>query len=551
MQDYCENTSIHGLKYIVNKSLYPIERLFFAISFICVVLGTAYFVAKIYEKWNYTPMIVSINPKTSYITDEPFPAVTICNLNQVSKKKVEKLSEFSFKYAIIQMMCKRKVNHAIADAISDWSNMKNLIYETSQSCERMLLECKYGGRIFNCSEIFNSIITDNGLCCTFNIVDPKLLYRSTISKSFLNSVYNHPMDYMPVYWSPDKGYSKDLPEKFIPMKSVGIGESLGLNVILNVERDNYYCSSSDGVGFKILLHNALEVPHMREIGMLLEPGYETKMSIRAERIESDEYVRDIRQSSRKCLFEDERHLRIYNAYTEHNCITECSAGQIYRNCNCIPFFKPMLHDNDSICSFYDTSCVERIRLKTMIIEESSCALKCLGSCNDLKYSSSSFSAPLIIDDFKHKVQIEKNMSDEYWMKNVAIVNIYFKDTTYRSEKNMDFVGATDFLSNIGGIIGLFFGFSFVSLAELIFYVILRPLRMLFISQWTRVVKSAKIQYQEPTIHDYGTLHKNILRNQNILLKGTNWKLAAEKKYMLRNKTKNSNLQWQIGMDYIP
>lgn len=57
-----------------------------------VVFGAVFFVNEAYEKWNYTPVIVSINPKPTGITNDPFPAVTICNLNKAYKTKVEKLS---------------------------------------------------------------------------------------------------------------------------------------------------------------------------------------------------------------------------------------------------------------------------------------------------------------------------------------------------------------------------------------------------------------------------------------------------------------------------
>lgn len=53
--------------------------------------------------------------------------------------------------------------------------------------------------------------------------------------------------------------------------------------------------------------------------------------------------------------------------------------------------------------------------------------------------------------------------------------IYFTETYFRSFTKGELVGFTDFVSNIGGLLGLFMGFSLISLAELLYFVTLRPL----------------------------------------------------------------------------
>ncbi|XP_054087734.1 pickpocket protein 28-like [Zeugodacus cucurbitae] len=389
-------------------------------------------------------MLVSINPKYTRITDDPFPAVTICNLNQAYKSKAQQFSIYSFDYTIIQMLCKRDVNVTIADSITDWSNLIHLIHDISQPCSNMILQCKYAGLEFNCTELFRPIITDNGLCCVFNMIDPKFMYRNyntSAAKSFANENYKYPEGYEPVDWSSEAGYPSDLPEKFIPMKTVGTGESVGLSIVLDVESDQYYCSTSDSIGFKILLHNPLEVPNMREIGLLLSPGRETKIRIQPEKVESERYVRYISKNARKCLFEDEERLDIYNEYTQRNCGVECSASEISETCGCLPHYVPRLYGNETTCSMRESNCVERIRLETMLLKNSrrDCADFCMPSCNDLSYMPSFFSAPLIHSGFENE-KFAENISKAYLEKNIAVVNIYFKDTTYRNQKNSDYIG---------------------------------------------------------------------------------------------------------------
>lgn len=91
--EFCQHSTLHGLKYVVDESLYPAERIFFALSFVLVVLLSIFFISNVYTKWSSTPIIVAINPAPSFIVDEPFPAVTLCNLNQASKKRASQFKE--------------------------------------------------------------------------------------------------------------------------------------------------------------------------------------------------------------------------------------------------------------------------------------------------------------------------------------------------------------------------------------------------------------------------------------------------------------------------
>lgn len=59
-------------------------------------------------------------------------------------------------------------------------------------------------------------------------------------------------------------------------------------------------------------------------------------------------------------------------------------------------------------------------------------------------------------------------------KNLALIYVFVKDTYYRSFTKGELVGFTDFLSNVGGLLGLFLGFSIISLIEVIYFVTLRP-----------------------------------------------------------------------------
>ena len=79
------------------------------------------------------------------------------------------------------------------------------------------------------------------------------------------------------------------------------------------------------------------------------------------------------------------------------------------------------------------------------------------------------------DKFKHEVLKLKNKEIAYnaFEKDIAILNLYFgKDTVPEYETN-ERMTVWDFISNIGGLLGLCAGVSILSCAEILYWFILR------------------------------------------------------------------------------
>lgn len=63
-------------------------RFVFAVSFCLAIVLSAYYINEIYGKWKTTPVIFTIDSTATSIRDIPFPAVTICNMNQAQRSRV-------------------------------------------------------------------------------------------------------------------------------------------------------------------------------------------------------------------------------------------------------------------------------------------------------------------------------------------------------------------------------------------------------------------------------------------------------------------------------
>lgn len=66
-------------------------RVFWLCAFSLAIGFASYYITNIYEKWNSSPVIISFSPFDASISAVPFPAITICNMNQAKKTEAEKI----------------------------------------------------------------------------------------------------------------------------------------------------------------------------------------------------------------------------------------------------------------------------------------------------------------------------------------------------------------------------------------------------------------------------------------------------------------------------
>ncbi|XP_075158000.1 pickpocket protein 28-like [Haematobia irritans] len=497
---------------MVDKNLESGDRCFFGLSIATVIVAATYLIARVYDKWSTTPVIVGINPQPTFITDEPFPAVTICNLNHALNDSVEMFSINSSEYTMLQLLCKRDVNRTVVKSIANWNHLEKFIVNISQPCEDMLVDCHFGGIDYNCSKMFYPLVTDEGFCCTFNMLHPKYMYISHIPLSYSNvRKQNSPTE---VDWYSEYGYPNSLPSTFNPHKVPGVGESLGLSVTIDVQEDKYYCSSSNSIGFKFAIHSPNETPNIHEIGVFVEPGKETNMQIRPEKTESDRNLRKMSTKLRQCLFHSERRLKFFAHYTQRNCEMECVAEISWQYCGCLSFYMPKIYSNASVCSINQMKCETAVRMGAYNAQ-TSCFDDCLPGCFEMDYDVEVFATRLAHRGLIYANPNLAKLKRSYVVKNVAIVHMFFSGNTFRSNLQTKFIGLSDFLfftASVGGLMSLFLGFSFLSIAECIYYAVIHPCRTVRKYQKMLDLKKKKFHKIHPMVEKY-RLKRFALKNR--------------------------------------
>ncbi|BES98474.1 Amiloride-sensitive sodium channel [Nesidiocoris tenuis] len=525
---------MHGLRYIGDNSLHPAARIFWVIAFFWAAGCSAYFISNLFIKFHEMPVIMSISPTSSTIRDIPFPAITICNMNNMRKQQVEHVQnlyelnkgnenltgEVALDYKLIFDYCNREPEEDIpipSNVTTNWDYIKKFMIKMTQPCHEMLVYCQWHGDPVPCDEIFNPNLTDEGMCCVFNRLKREFIFSNPKDVSDLNVTF--PGE---VYeWTPERGYPDGMSFDTVPRRARGSGTHLGLTIVADAEMQQYYCSSGNSKGFKILMSNPLETPKLMSFAVPLAPGSESKVIIVPKQVTSTKDLQSIAIEKRNCYFEAEKRLFFYKTYNQRSCILECEANYTIALCGCVQYYMPK-NETTRICGRNDAKCASNAQRKLDIsindafqnlsakgIDVPICA--CLPGCFELSYGFVLTSSPITT-----AFQIDQEMAGvkdtDYFSENMGIIHFYYMEKHFSGTVKGVLFGFTEFLSNTGGLLGLFMGFSVLSGVEILYFLLIRVIN-LFSKVKGRPNQSSKINTKNKTDYNFLNEHNQVLENQ--------------------------------------
>lgn len=152
--------------------------------------------------------------------------------------------------------------------------MKKLMYP----CTKLMVKCRWEGRIIDCKKLFKISETYQGYCCSFNIIKPQ---KATTKEEKTEKV----------------------------RKTHFFGPNMGLSVILNPLIEKGSMTSVNSEGIKILINEYNLFPTEKTIERMLPHKQETFVEIKPERTISSPAVTALPISDRGCVFENEYKLR--------------------------------------------------------------------------------------------------------------------------------------------------------------------------------------------------------------------------------------------------
>jgi hypothetical protein len=180
-----EESSIHGVRFIVDGRVNRVVRFFWCVTMIGSIAALFLYGRGLYVKLTIEPEIgVHVNLKP--LIELPFPAVTICT-PVFARDGLANLSNFAYtlrkgvdaNLSVSQQNYLASNYHACVPHLAvdvhnftrrrNETNVVKLMRESSFEIGEVLITCGFRRTMTDCSSMFRTILTDFGYCFSYNM----------------------------------------------------------------------------------------------------------------------------------------------------------------------------------------------------------------------------------------------------------------------------------------------------------------------------------------------------------------------------------------------
>ena len=264
-------------------------------------------------------------------------------------------------------------------------------------------------------------------------------------------------------------------EKEKMMRIYQAGKMNGLQLELFVGKNDNFNSLSYTKGAKIFVYNHSSV-YSDADSIDVSTAQDTNINLRKKIInklkkpysDCEINLDEINSSSSELV---QIFNRLNYTYRQNDCLNICYQKLLVQNCNCFDFaVSGINYFNTEVksCSASEISCIESIFQHQTDNYYDTCRKYCPKECNSIEYLFDvSFS------EYPTDVRLRRIVVDNPYLKGyqelknkLLKVNIYFNKLSYEIINESPAVSIPSLLSNVGGTMGLFMGFSVLSFCEI-------------------------------------------------------------------------------------
>ena len=448
---FLENATTHGI-----SGIYQIKNIFVKILVLLLFLTLVSFMGfsliatfRAFFKYEvYTSVEIETNHRLQ------FPAVTICSNNAIPKSYLNS--------SLLQEVL-NKTNDVVTgkipfDEINEF--LLNLTYELIAKLESSEITAPKQPPMI--------VETLNDACLFAQKQRCNLTkdFKPTFPTEILNTCYT---------------FNSGLENRYIQS---GKGSGFGLSLVMFMNQSDFLplIGKKRDSGITVYIHDSDTLPMLGIRGMLVGPGFHTKIAIR-----KTEIVAKPTPFPSNCSNGEGIVNYIPGAYTSLACQLSCVFDSVLSECG---YAQNLIRSHVSATKIIQSNASMlqcRDRVMNAVLGAQTFPCQCPRACNEIHYESTMSHSrwPNDIDLPIFKVLSQKivgvdpsSITDDFFTKNFLKLDIYFDDMSVRKYIEKEMMGRISLFSNIGGHLGFWTGSSLFSIFE--WFVALVSLLMLFI-----------------------------------------------------------------------
>ena len=414
---WLEDTTIHGVYHVFKAPSLP-RKILWGIVFTVATISLLVTIV------NRLIFFLSFSTATTIFLETDlreiaFPSVTICNLNPVRYSYAEQNNLTGLVNFLYNSLGAN--NSQCSSIVADIGNatskpVRDILFEGRSLLDDFVIDCTFLGSdqsLFSCKQNLSLTLTRIGYCYSFN---------------------------------------SDVAAKIVTVSNSGA--RYGLRVILDIQQEEYLPVLA-AAGVRVTIQPRGVPPEPDERGVLVPPGEEALIQIRAQEIEDGSTLRKCRSPDTELSF-----FSGYN-YSLATCRLEQTYQQIADDCQCLG----AVDDKQAVTTLLPDCLVSQaccLHNASFFTDESQCSESC-----DYKEFITRTSYSEFPSNASATLGAEKlNVSVDRIKNNVVALNIFYGDPHTRKIVTDNAFSFSALLSNIGGQLGLFLGASIISMIEL-------------------------------------------------------------------------------------
>ena len=426
--DFLKESSVSAITYVfMNPSSSRYRRIFW---FLILLVSAGALLYVLYDRFNELAQQPTSTALSFYQdADQDFPAVTICSNNAVRRSTFtsENFNFVNNLLVITEPGCETVLSSQRPDGFNE--GYQDMLLQRGHDLLDLVVECTLMGVSCDRSD---AVITPTpqGICYTFN-----------------------------------SGVNRDV------FKARTTGAVSGLSLTIDVERDDYFIAVNEDAGVKVSIHPQGVPPRPDEQGISVGIGHKAFIGIRKV-ITVDE------SSFRNCSNGDETESWNFfqeRSYSSSACVLDCLYTGISDQCGCNEFAGFFTPDADEYiarpqCTLDDVCCeVEQYNNPSLRDPQlCGCPLPCAFDSYEKTISYSTFPNDARAELFGDLGN--SRFTADYVKSNFLSVDVFFETLTVEQRITSDDYTWPALVADVGGQLGLFLGFTALTLVELLMWI---------------------------------------------------------------------------------
>ncbi|XP_058456325.1 pickpocket protein 28-like [Malaya genurostris] len=287
--DFCGSSSIHGVQYIGCRSSSYIEKLLWTIVFLITLYFAGTNIIEAWIKWEKNPVKTAPLDSVTFSWEIPFPAVTICPQTK-SKRSLFEIMEayretegdpnnFDDRLKGLLQLCDAPCLYNINYSTPASPNIVRVINEVAPTLEDVCESLTWNLDKLNCTGLFQRVLTEDGVCFSFNPISAKELFR----EDRLHRQYSYSEAFIPIQnWDPEIGYGSIDAEVEYPRRSFLDDKKIDLVINLRLNQNDFDYGCRTEQGFMVYVHSPQDFPQANYRAIYVPMGKSTYVTVKAK-----------------------------------------------------------------------------------------------------------------------------------------------------------------------------------------------------------------------------------------------------------------------------